>query len=207
MKGGPTAPPRVARRDHVNRARNADHAAKTCEWFVYSAVKITRLHDHQRGQTFLEKFTRCAKVCGLFLLIAFRLLIGWAGKLRSRDLETTCSYMESNGQIDGKSPTCWGPPAASSPSCSHRTHICPPCGEGGTAHTQSRAPRHFPPPPRLRVLWLRPSEVAVGAGSVPSSFVSVRSSRAVCNSTRWQTVDVWSRLFLSALRSCQLDGH
>ena len=35
--------------------------------------------------TFLEKSTRCAKVCGLFFLdCAFRMLIGWAGKLRSR---------------------------------------------------------------------------------------------------------------------------
>ena len=31
------------------------------------------------------RFTRCTKVCGLFLLnCAFRILIGWAGKLRSR---------------------------------------------------------------------------------------------------------------------------
>ena len=32
--------------------------------FVYSVVKITRYY-----QTFLEKSTRCAKVCGLFFLI------------------------------------------------------------------------------------------------------------------------------------------
>ena len=34
---------RVVRRDPVNRARNADHATRTCERFVYSTVKITRL--------------------------------------------------------------------------------------------------------------------------------------------------------------------
>ena len=38
----------------------------------------------QHGGHIFEKFTRCAKVCGLFLLdCAFRILIGWAGKLRS----------------------------------------------------------------------------------------------------------------------------
>ena len=37
------------------------------------------------ADTFIGKFTRCAKVHGLFFLdCAFRALIGWAGKLRSR---------------------------------------------------------------------------------------------------------------------------
>ena len=31
----------------MNRARNADHAARTCERFVYSITKITRLYDYQ----------------------------------------------------------------------------------------------------------------------------------------------------------------
>ena len=54
----------------MNRARNADHAARTCERFVYSLVKITRLYDYQTWHTHcFEKFTRCAKVCGLFSLI------------------------------------------------------------------------------------------------------------------------------------------
>ena len=57
---------RVVRRDHVNRARNADHTARACEMFVYSIVKITRLYDYQTWQTLFEKFTRCAKVCGLY---------------------------------------------------------------------------------------------------------------------------------------------
>ena len=48
----------VIRRDHVNRIRNADHAARTCERFVSSIVKITRLYDYQTWQThFYEKFT------------------------------------------------------------------------------------------------------------------------------------------------------
>ena len=71
---------RVVRRDHANRAWNADHAARTCERFVYSIVKITRLYDYQTWPTHLfVKFTRCAKVCGLFFSwFAFRVLIGWA---------------------------------------------------------------------------------------------------------------------------------
>ena len=50
----------------MNRARNADHAARTCERFVYSIVKISRFYDYQAGRPFVEKFTGCAKVCGLF---------------------------------------------------------------------------------------------------------------------------------------------
>ena len=59
----------LVRQDQVNSARNTDHAARVCERFVYSRVKITRLYDYQTWQTHLfEKFTRCAKVCGLFFL-------------------------------------------------------------------------------------------------------------------------------------------
>ena len=37
------------------------------------------------ADTLIEKFTRCAKVCGLFFLdCAFQALIGWADKHRSR---------------------------------------------------------------------------------------------------------------------------
>ena len=65
----------IVRRNHVNRTQNADHAARTCERFVYPIVKI--FYDYQVWRTFFEKFTRCAKVCGL-LDCAFRVLIGWA---------------------------------------------------------------------------------------------------------------------------------
>ena len=55
----------VVRWDQVN---NPDHAARTCERSVYSIVKIARLYDYRTWQTpYVEKFTRCAKVCGLFL--------------------------------------------------------------------------------------------------------------------------------------------
>ena len=59
---------RVVRPDHVNRARKVDYAARTCERFVHCITKITRLYDYQTWQTYFEKFTRCAKVCGLFSL-------------------------------------------------------------------------------------------------------------------------------------------
>ena len=42
---------KVVRRDRVNRARNADNAARTRERFVYSIVKITRLYDYQTWRT------------------------------------------------------------------------------------------------------------------------------------------------------------
>ena len=51
----------------TSRSREQYHAARTCKRFVYSVVKITRLYDCQTWPThFLEKFTRCAKVCGSF---------------------------------------------------------------------------------------------------------------------------------------------
>ena len=58
-------------RDQVNRIRYADHATRTRERFVYSIVTITRVYDYQTGQIFFEKFTRCAKVCGLFSWLCF----------------------------------------------------------------------------------------------------------------------------------------
>ena len=39
--------------DHVNRAQNADHAVRTCDRFVHSIVKITRLYDYQTCQKFM----------------------------------------------------------------------------------------------------------------------------------------------------------
>ena len=58
-------PLRAVRRDHVNKARNTDHAARTCERFVNSIVKITRVYDYQRRQTHLFlKFTT-------FLIVLF----------------------------------------------------------------------------------------------------------------------------------------
>ena len=54
---------------HVNRARNANQMARTCETIVDSVVKITKFYDYQTWLTHLfDKFTRCAKVCGLLSL-------------------------------------------------------------------------------------------------------------------------------------------
>ena len=77
----------VVRRDHMNRSRNADQAATTCERFIlfYSQNnKIVWLSN--MADTFLEKFTRCAKVCGLFFLIVlFGCWLAEQTKLRSRE--------------------------------------------------------------------------------------------------------------------------
>ena len=72
------------------RAWNADHAARTCERFFFTLlVQITRLYDYQAWQIFY--FWEIHKVrkglWALFLDCAFRMLIGWAGKFRSRGEE------------------------------------------------------------------------------------------------------------------------
>ena len=54
-----------ARRDHVNRARNA--ARTLCERFVYSKVKITRPYDYQTWRTYLFE-----KVYGLVTSVTER---------------------------------------------------------------------------------------------------------------------------------------
>ena len=61
---GPWSFAHVVHRDLVNGARNA---ARTCERFVYSIVELTWLYDYQPYmEELLGKFTRLAKVCGLF---------------------------------------------------------------------------------------------------------------------------------------------
>ena len=47
-------------RDHVNRARNTI-GARTCESFVYSIGKITRVWLSNMADICFEKFMRCAK--------------------------------------------------------------------------------------------------------------------------------------------------
>ena len=68
----------VVYRAQLNRAWNADHAARTCERFVYSIVKITRLYDYQTWQNIVGEIHEVRKGLWTFLLIA--MLIGWAGK-------------------------------------------------------------------------------------------------------------------------------
>ena len=58
--------------DQVNKAWNADHAVRVCKRFVYSICqnnKIVRLSNME--DTVLEKFTKCAKVCGFFSTVLF----------------------------------------------------------------------------------------------------------------------------------------
>ena len=61
----------AARRDQVNRARNADHAARTCERFVDFIVKITWLCNYQTWQTHLSfgNWRGAQRFCGLFFLV------------------------------------------------------------------------------------------------------------------------------------------
>ena len=57
----------------MNRPRNADHVARTCERFVYSTVKLTRFCiqlSNMEGK-FFEKFMSCAKVMWAFFLDCF----------------------------------------------------------------------------------------------------------------------------------------
>ena len=82
----------VVRRDHVNRARNADHAARTCERFVYSIVKITRLYDYQTWRTHLINVRGAQRYVGFFLDCAFRMLIGWEDELPSRGSYYSYTY-------------------------------------------------------------------------------------------------------------------
>ena len=44
IKQSPWSFAHIIRRGHVNRAWNADHAARVCKQFVYSIVKITRFY-------------------------------------------------------------------------------------------------------------------------------------------------------------------
>ena len=48
----------LVRRDDVNRARNADHAARTCERIIYFIMKMTRLHDIHALQTHFLRNSR-----------------------------------------------------------------------------------------------------------------------------------------------------
>ena len=65
------------------RTRDAEHAARTYESFVYSIVKITNMTD-----TFCccwEIYEVRKGLWAFFLIVFLGMLIGWAGKLRSRD--------------------------------------------------------------------------------------------------------------------------
>ena len=54
----------------MNRARNADHATKTCERFVYSIVRITSVYDDKTCKThFLRNSRSAQRFVGFFFLI------------------------------------------------------------------------------------------------------------------------------------------
>ena len=61
--------------DNVNRARNADHAARTCERFVYSIVKI--LKDFMIIKRDRHIFREIHEVCrGLWAFFVLIVLFG-----------------------------------------------------------------------------------------------------------------------------------
>ena len=90
----------------MNRARNADHAARVCEQLAYPIVTITRLYDYQTWKIhFWRNFGDAQRFVGFFLGCAFRVLIGLEGKLQSGDssggirgliMSSLLTRMESN---------------------------------------------------------------------------------------------------------------
>ena len=79
----------------MNRARNADQAARTCERLAYSIVKTTRLYGYHtlymgnsRGAQRYVGFVVVVVVVVVVIVVvvvdcAFPMLIAWVGKLRS----------------------------------------------------------------------------------------------------------------------------
>ena len=60
----------------MNRARKADHAARTWERLVYSKVKITRLYDYQTWQThFMRNSQGAQRSVGFLFLIVLLIII------------------------------------------------------------------------------------------------------------------------------------
>ena len=52
------------------------------KWKLYSIAKITRLYDYQTWKTHFWRNSQCAqRFVGFFLACAFKMLIGWTGKL------------------------------------------------------------------------------------------------------------------------------
>ena len=56
---------------NTSRSRNTDHAARTCEWFVYSIVKITRFYDYQTDAFFWEIHEMRKGLWAFFLTMIF----------------------------------------------------------------------------------------------------------------------------------------
>ena len=83
----------------MNRARNAEEVARTCERFVYFIVKITKLYDYQTWQTHFGGNSRGAqRFVGFLSSTAFRMLIGWAGKLQTHGvLSLACGAWAPSG--------------------------------------------------------------------------------------------------------------
>ena len=97
----PRSPPREracsqASRNQVNRSRNTDHAARTCERFVYSILIITMI---LHGRQFLRK-SRGAKGMWAFFSSSWMCLSGddWLGWTNSYHVDKTVLENTNTGE-------------------------------------------------------------------------------------------------------------
>ena len=89
-------------RDHVNRARNADHTVRVCEKVVYSIVKRTRLYSYQTWQTHFCRNSRGAqRHAGFYFLLVLLgfWLAGWANSEHMEGFLHMCTNVECNKMI------------------------------------------------------------------------------------------------------------
>ena len=99
----------IVRRDHVNRARNADHAVRTCERFVYSTVKITRSYDYQTwADTFFWEIHEVRKgmwaFCFYCLIVLFSCWLAGQTNLMEDKMVAEAFERVKNYGWDGPSP-------------------------------------------------------------------------------------------------------
>ena len=87
---------RVVLRDHVNRARNADHAARTCEKFVYSVVKVTRLY--QPTPFFYRNSWGAQRFMGFFSWLRFSFECWLAGQAHSDNM--VCKTVQNSENLE-----------------------------------------------------------------------------------------------------------
>ena len=85
----------ISHEQRTKRRRSSENMWKVCLFYSQNN-KIVWLSNV--ADTFWGKFTRCAKVCGFFFSTAFRMLIGWAGKLQTHGvLSLACGAWAPSG--------------------------------------------------------------------------------------------------------------
>ena len=90
------------------RSRISNTQREVCERFVYFISQNNKsLWSSNVANTFVEKFKRCTKVCGLFFLdCAFWILIGWADKLRSRGRQLNFAFWPEDDVLSLEEVAC-----------------------------------------------------------------------------------------------------